>query len=69
MNTGWDSADIDQAIEDLRAAGWRPITPTTWQDPEGVLHVGPAGAWKTMQRAKNDRRHGNLRAVLAQGED
>ncbi len=70
MKTGWDSADLDQAISDLLLAGWTPTkTMTIWQAPDGSRHLGPAGAWKTMQRAKNDRRHGNIRAVLEQGED
>ena len=57
MNDTWDSADIDQAKRDLVAAGWTEKTSVIWKSPSGSLHVGPAGAWKTMQRAKNDQRY------------
>ncbi len=56
MNNTWDSADIDQAIGDLLRAGWQPRNPTTWEAPDGTLHRGPAAAWNTMQRLKNDAR-------------
>ena len=42
------SADIDSMIANLRAAGWTPKSATIWCAPNGTLHMGPAGAYRTM---------------------
>lgn len=43
------SYDVDRWIAELKAAGWTPETPTRWRDPHGNLHVGPAGAYRTLK--------------------
>lgn len=55
MNDTWDSADIDRAIADLKAAGWVSKTHTIWKHPNGKLYIGPAGAWRVMQREKGEK--------------
>lgn len=55
MNDAWNSDDIDTAKAELGAAGWVAKTSTLWKSPTGSLHVGPAGAWRVMKRALNDR--------------
>ena len=40
----------ENMASELLAAGWREKTPTIWADPNGVLMVGPAGAWRTMKQ-------------------
>jgi hypothetical protein len=40
----------DQMIQELKAAGWIPITtPIIWASPSGRLYLGPYGAWKELQ--------------------
>jgi hypothetical protein len=54
MNDAWHSGDIDAAKAELLAAGWIEQDATTWKAPDGSRHRGPAGAWRTMKRARND---------------
>ena len=44
------SEDIDRWIAELKAAGWKPKSPTIWQAPDGKLWLGPHGAWKKMRQ-------------------
>ena len=45
---------IEQQIAELKAAGWIPITRTTWKAPVGGYFLGPHGAWKAMKRRERD---------------
>lgn len=42
------SFDVETAVAELKAAGWRPQTATTWRAPGGALFRGPADAWRRM---------------------
>jgi len=44
-----DSVEIDQMVAELKAAGWTPKSSVYWRSPTGGLHLGPAGAWRTMK--------------------
>ena len=47
--------NTDQAISDLRAAGWTPDGyGTRWTDLHGVHWRGPAGAWRALQNQLRD---------------
>lgn len=57
----------DMAIE-LRRAGWTAQTSYIWRAPNGSLHLGPAGAWRTMKRVesvldRHDRESGRRRML------
>lgn len=42
---------IETMIDELAAAGWKPkVGNTIWQDPNGCLFAGPAGAWRVMKQ-------------------
>ncbi len=56
MNDEISSEEIDLMIVELKAAGWVPKSTVFWRAPGGSLHLGPAGAWRTMKRAQNDQR-------------
>ncbi len=56
MNDEISSDEIDAMIVELKAAGWTPKSTVFWRAPGGSLHLGPAGAWRTMKRAQNDAR-------------
>lgn len=42
-------------IEQLQQAGWIPKTRILWIAPNGTLHLGPHGAWKTMTELKESQ--------------
>jgi hypothetical protein len=44
-----DYFDVDQAVAELKAAGWTCKTSYIWKAPDGSLHMGPAGAYRTMK--------------------
>lgn len=44
---------IEQMREELIAAGWTPKTSVIWRSPQSKLHLGPAGAWRTMKDSQN----------------
>lgn len=48
------SDDVDLMIAELKAAHWIPKTSVIWKAPNGTLHLGPAGAWRTMKATKDD---------------
>jgi hypothetical protein len=43
---------IEDMVRDLLAAGWKRIRPTLWKSPDRGYFLGPVGAWKAMQRIK-----------------
>jgi len=62
MSTLSDYPTIEEMIEALIAAGWKPIRAGVWQAPSGALYVGPAGAYRYMKewQAKKLLRQGAL---------
>jgi hypothetical protein len=41
---------ISQMRKQLFAAGWTEHLPTMWISPQGYWYLGPAGAWKIMNK-------------------
>lgn len=52
--------DADRWRHDLTAAGWKEVSATAWQSPDGGLYRGPAGAWKELQRRTQPEREQSL---------
>jgi hypothetical protein len=50
-----DTVTIEQMVADLLAAGWERVRITVWRRPDGELFLGPAGAWKILQRGESRR--------------
>lgn len=41
--------DVEKAIEELKAAGWKCVRMDVWKSPSGLLYRGPARAWELMK--------------------